>query len=282
MAVTVIVLVVGLVGAFTVDGDAADTDLATVDRTTTTVGSDESTTTTATLEDSPAIGGNTATTTSAKATSTTVAIGSVADPGPSKPPAPGTYTYKFVYASDPSRNTDIDQRVETQPDKDGVQYRKETYPDGQGNKLTNDLSYSPDGVRLLASHIAAQQGNIDCNWTPPIHAFKTPVTVGAKWSTDSKCSTTSNGVQVTVQRKSDYKVTGKSSDIVGTTPVRTWVIEEHAVTSVTTPYFPTTRDAVITRHWSPDYGLLTFESEIGKNNGQDYRTERTLHNLKPK
>lgn len=279
-----IVLVVGLIGAFTVDsGDDASASVAARGQTTTT---DQ-----AAIDESPAIGDVSATTTTVlvkstttkpAAPTTTIASKDVADPGPMKPPAVGTYTYKFVYADDPSKNANITQQYEAQPDQNGAVRRKETYPDGQGNKLTNDVSYGADGVRIHASHIVATQATIDCAWSPPILVFLVPLSIGKTWGYESSCTTSASGAQVTVKRKGDDKVTGKALDIVGNTSVRTWVIEEHVVTTVTSAFGPTSRDAVVTRHWSPDYGLITFEKESGTTNGQKYLTERTLQDVKPK
>lgn len=282
MGTAAIVLAVGLVGAFTVDADDdKPASLAVRDDATTTTAE------TVPVDESPVIGVTTtllltnASTTSTRPPATTTTI-KIPDPGPTKPPAPGAYGYKFVYATDPSRNADITEQISAQPDQNGVHYRKETYPDGQGNTLTNDVAYAADAVRLTMSHIASAQTSIDCGWTPPIVLFLLPLAVGKTWSYDSKCSATVSGAQATVQKKGDNKVIGKSLDTIGNVAVRTWVIEEHTITSVSHPFFNTTRDAVVTRHWAPDYGLITFEKEVGKTNGQDYTTERTLQNVKPR
>ncbi len=109
-----------------------------------------------------------------------------------------------------------------------------------------------------------------------------PLALDKAWSYDSRCTASVSGAQVTIRRKGENKVIGKALDIVGTTSVRTWVIEEKATTTVSSAFFNTTREATVTRHWSPENGLITFEKEVGTNNGQAYTTERTLQNVKPK
>ncbi len=154
MGASVIVLVIGLIGLATVDDDDSPANLAAGDRTTTTAVSDTtapSDTTTAAVVGGTSTTASKSPTTRPPASTTTIASARVPDPGPTKPPAAGTYMYKFVYADDPSRNSDITLQVEVQPDQAGVPRRKETYPDGQGNNLSNDVTYASDGVRITVS-----------------------------------------------------------------------------------------------------------------------------------
>ena len=281
-AIASIVFVAAVIGAFTVDDGNGGAKVAASDRTTTSTTGDV--TSTSLDEGNPASDATSttaATVSSVKATTTTKPSAPVADPGPAKPPAPGTYHYKFANPQDTSKNMDTTEVIESQPDQNGAARRKETYPDGQGNNLSNEVAYAADGVRVFASHIVSAQGTVDCTWNPPILEYAVPLSVNKTWSYDSKCTTTAAGAEVTVERKGDDKVTGKTVDLLGTTSVRTWVIEEHVITTVTSVFFSTKIDAMVTRHWSPDYGLVTFEHESGKNNSQEYVTERTLQSVKP-
>ncbi|MBA3652784.1 MAG: hypothetical protein H0W70_01170 [Actinobacteria bacterium] len=286
MAAAGLVLVVGLIGAFTVDsGDtrlAADrkTDRSAGETTITTTG-DAGATTLTTGAAGPTTSAAPPTT---KALSATTAPGTAAvpTPGAAKAPAPGTYTYKIAGTADPSSNGDRDAKVEALPDQGGAVGRRETYQDGSGNTLANEEAWSADAMRVSSSRIASPQGTVDCTWQPALLAFQFPLDVGKTWKTDSTCTTTVSGTQVTIHRVATSKVTGKSLDKVGDVSVPTWVIESTGTTTVRSAFFNSDVAESAVRHFAADRGLLTYEKATGTTNGRSGDVERTLRNVNPK
>src|SRR5436853_7534392 len=190
LAAASVMLVIGLIGVFTVD--SKDTNLATSTGDTTTSTSATGDVTTAPV-DTTAVTAQTATTKAgAKGTATTKASAggppptssaNVPDPGPTKPPSPGTYTYR---ASDNSEYTD---KIEAEPDSNGAAHRKETAP-AFGGSVTNEEVWTASSVTIPSSVIvnpAAPNQAINCAWQPPILLLQLPLAANKTWSSDSTC-----------------------------------------------------------------------------------------------
>jgi hypothetical protein len=281
-AIAMLTLVGAVIGKITIDNDNGGSNLAADRRaTTSTTAADTGTTVSEADEGNPAVGGDTSSTVATKSSTTTTRAGTanIPDPGPTKPPAAGTYRYKLADPNDTSRSSENTYVVAVQPDQNGAHVRKETYQSGQGT-AENVVAYAGDAVRILTSHLGGQTP-VDCTWAPPITQYALPFALNKAWSSDSKCTATVSGGKTTVERKVDDKVTGKAVDIIGNTSVRVWVVQEHSITTINNPFFSLKIDDTLTRHWSPDFGLVTFEHDEQTVNGGTDVSERTLQNLKP-
>jgi hypothetical protein len=282
MAAALIVFVVALIGAVTVDSDDSSKDLASSGSTSTTASADTSTTID-TGTTAPA-----STTTQAPATtrplSPTTAPGSaqVPDPGPTKPPAAGIYTYAITSSAEPSSNGNTDAKVEVLPSQNGAARRKQTFNDGQGNTLANEETWASDAMRVTTSKIVSQQATVDCTWQPPLLVLQLPLAIGKTWSTDSTCTTMVGGTQVTIKRTGQSKVIGKVVDKIGDQSVGTWIIDYTGNTTVRSAFFNTDTSEKITRHFASAQGLVTYEKGSGTMGGSTTDYERRLQNLTPK
>jgi hypothetical protein len=284
MAAAALLLVIGIIGAFTVD--SGDSKLTASSATTTTVAGETTTSDVATTEPAATAttvtGGTTKTTKAGGSTATTAASATVGDPGVTKPPAAGTYVYKFTSTADSSSNGDTEAKVEALPDQNGAARRRQTYKDGSGNTLSNDESWGGDAMKVLSSHIVSPQATVDCTWQPPILVFQLPLAVGKSWNFDSTCTTSFSGTQVTIRRNGTAKVTGKANDKVGDVTVATWVIESSGNTSVKSAFFNTETAEKTTRHFASGKGLVTYEKGTATTAGSTAEYERTLKSLSPK
>jgi len=282
MAAAAVLLVLGLIGVFTVDADD-NTDLAASDRTTTT--GDTGTTTTL-VGIAPLLGRVTTTVagtaTTKPATTSTSSNAPVPDPGPVRAPNPGTYTYNFASQADPSTNGETESKIEVLPPLNGAARRRQTYKDGEGNTLANEETWDNGGLSVTTSHIVSPQATVDCTWKPPLLVLGFPLAIGKTFTTDSTCTTMVQGTQVTLHRQAEGKVTGKFLEKIGGTSVAVWVIESTGTTTVKSAFFNTETTEKITRRFAPGRGLITYEKGDISANGRTSSYDRTLVSLTAK
>lgn len=281
MAAAALVLVVGLIGAFTIDPDDETVSATSDTSTTTSTVVSESTTTTVS-----AAGGNPSETTVAAATSSTARptpAANVPDPGPTKPPAAGTYMYVLNNSADPSLNGDTERKVEELPAEGGATRRRQTQKDAQGNTSADDVTWAADAIRVTMSRISSSSGGtIECTWQPPLLMAQLPLSIGKTWKTDSTCTTTVAGSQVTIRRVADTKVTGKALDDVGGEKVAAWVIESTSTTTVRSAFYNEDTKATSNVHFAAPRGLITIETGTIESGPRKGTYELKLKNLAPK
>ena len=278
-AAATLVFVVGVIGAFTVESDdtnvaasrdgASSTSSTTVESTSTTGFATATTVATGTSTTRP------------NTTATTVAP-NVPDPGPTRPPAPGTYLYTFSNTVDPSLNGNNERKVEEVAPENGVPRRRTTQRDAQGNTLVNDEVWASDAVRVTASHIGSPQGSVDCTWQPPLLALQLPLAIGKTWKTESSCTTTVSGTQVTIRRVGESKVTGKVLDKVGDTSIAVWVIESTGTTTVRSAFYNDDTRETVNAHFASSRGLTTRETGTIEGASRKGSYDLTLQSLTPK
>jgi hypothetical protein len=282
------VLVVAIIGAFTVDSGGSGGKVAANQRTTTTAALSPGETTALAGSDTTIAAASAttvkgATTTTAKATST-VPSAQVPNPGAAKPPAIGTYTYNVTSTgadNKPSHSTST-IKVATDPNKGSAVGRQATQADPSGAEVTYHELWASNGVTMPSVHISSAQASFDCAWQPPILEFKFPMTTGTTWSFDSTCSSTVQGTKVTLHQTGTVKVTGKALDKIGTVSVPTWILDVNLTSVITSAFFNQTITTTGTRHFSPERGILTYQNITATNNGQSTKSEQTLQDVTPK
>jgi hypothetical protein len=276
--VAALMLVVGLIGALTVDSGDATNVSAGRRATTTTAGASPTTVATAPpAATATTKGGATATTPKASGTPSTVA-GRVPDPGATKPPRPGTYTYKTSGES----SAEVTDKIEAEPDQGGAARRKDTTTDAQGNTVTSEEAWAADSVKILSTRIVSPYLTIDCTWQPPILVAQLPLAAGTSWSSDSTCTATIQGAQATIRRIDNYKVTGKVMEKVGAVSVPVWVIESTSTTTARHPFFSQDESDHGVLHFSPPHGLVTYQKSEATTGSSTVTSERTLLSVTPK
>ena len=275
------VLLVSLIGLFTID--ESDSSLAaTTDRTTTTE-------TAPAGDDNPAFVDTTvagsATTAAPSATTrpqSSTTIANVPDPGATRPPAPGVYVYAFTTAADPSANGDRDFKIESLPAENGAPAAPGDVSEAQNSTVTQEQTWAADAVRMTRTQIVAPQATVDCTWKPPLVVVRLPLTVGKTWTSDSTCTTMAQGVQVTIRQATTSKVTGKFLDKVGNVSVPTWVIESTGTASAKTPFGNVDTAVTSLTRFAADRGLVTYDKEVGKGPTSSYERERLLKSFSPR
>jgi hypothetical protein len=273
-------LVIGVIGALTVDSGGSN--VAAISGTSSTTSLGGATSTTAASTDTTSAGGTA--TTAGRSTATTSGSSKnapVPNPGPTKPPKPGKYTYTVTNSTEASANGDTDATVEALPDSNGSPRRRETYKDPSGNTLSNDETWASDAVRITVSHITGGGNSADCTWKPPMLLLALPLAVGKEFDTDSTCTATFQNVPITIHRVSHSKVTGKILDKVGSVSVPAWIIETTGTTSIKTPFGSNDSTESGTRHFSSDRGLLLYEKASAKSGDTTIAYERTLKSVDP-
>lgn len=167
-------------------------------------------------------------TTVAGATPTTVAplpppedLGAAEDPGPTTPPRPGTYRYKFRGGGEERETTTT---VESKGTND-LGTNQVVSQKGGGFDSTSDVSWRKDSVVILKSVFTFGQSRGECDWEPDFVQAKLPLAKGVTWQSKSSCTVTGFGAPIVVTRTLDAKVGDLRRVKIAGRAVDVWVIE---------------------------------------------------------
>jgi hypothetical protein len=296
LGLDVVLVVVGIIGAFTVGGSSTRParpagSNAAVAPGGPQAGSDHATTTTTTTA-----GGRAATSTPATSgrskggPATTAAPAPVraesAPPGPASPPAAGTYTYHLTRSGNSSDTT-----VKVADDghaADGVQ-QVITQNEGSGS-ISNHVTWRSDGELLRVTDFNSPQSSSACDWQPDIVQVRLPLAVGVSWDVDSSCQTVFAGTPTTAREAFHATVVRYEQLVVGGKAVDCWVISRSDKTTLTSAQYTVEQQGTSTVWWAPSAGLdvrtetkgTTTATSKGQNHTSDTTITEQLASLSPR
>ncbi len=148
-------------------------------------------------------------------------LGAAEDPGPTTPPRPGTYRYRFRGSGEERETT---TSVESKGTND-LGTNQVITQKGGGFDSTSDVSWRKDSVILLKSVFTFGQSRGECDWEPDFVQAKLPLAKGLTWQSKSSCTVTGFGAPIVVTRTLDARVGDlRRVRIVGRS-VDVWTIE---------------------------------------------------------
>jgi hypothetical protein len=206
------------------------------------------------------------------ATATTVA-------GALPAPANGTYTYDES-AGNQKRTTTESWSAQRQ--SDSVALTSVITEDEGGDKVTTRTKYrvTKSVFEMLSDTSTYNDEEPDaCTYKPPVEVLQLPLKVGAKWHAKAVCE----GDDPADADDTSYEVTGTANDVIGGTPVKTFVVrssESFDSTDETTGK-RTTFTTTDTRHIDPST-LLVVTEDVSFDFGDGATTvHRQLRSLTP-
>ena len=195
---------------------------------------------------------------------------SKAGAGPSAsatPPTAGNYPYRLTtdgpdgrseretttVVSDVARNAgEVLQRIKLETDQ-GV--------------LDNDIAWRSDSVLVLKTVIEIGGQRLDCDWNPDLLQAALPMAVGKAWRSDSSCTTTAFGQQMTIRSSGSASVVRSERVSVGGETVDTWVIEGTARNEVKGQTVNQVVDTKSTTWFAPAIGMVVREVGTSRSSG---------------
>lgn len=309
LVVAILVFFTGVVGAVTYDDDDAGVTETTADSTTTIVPSsiaggappaqvsttvaDDPTAPTTTTADgdggTPTTAGTAPTTTAGTVTSEPqVTSGpppaATGDPGPSKIPAAGVYTYEIVADSGDGAETSSATTTVELLSGDRTNGRFKTTMERDGEGLISEATGSPDGFVVEKSIVKSAFGDSDeCIWDPPFTILPR-LAPGVTWSFASTCDTTISGANVTVSISGSGRVTGTEVIPVLGQQREVWVLETTTRTEADVQFgadtFEQDSEETATVRFDPSLGTDVSTKAVTVSSGQQSGTENSTSTLK--
>lgn len=202
-------------------------------------------------------------------------LGRPGDPGPTVPPRPGTYRYRYRQGGQES----ISFTVVEDRGRVGEETRQVISRKGGGLETTSDLSWRPDGAYVLKTVFALGGGSRDCDWNPDVLRSRLPLAIGVAWEARSSCTFEGIGPSpLVLSYQSTGRVTAVQRVRVAGEVLAVWAIEE-------TEHFDfggRTVDNTTTTLASPRHGVIVKSSTRTRDSGAGEATyELELLNLVP-
>jgi hypothetical protein len=272
-----VVLLAGIVAAALHDDERStrSSDLASRAEATTSTSADGATTTTqapeqATASSAPAAAAPAPAEGAAAGPATTVAeggsgaeeLGAPGDPGPAAPPAPGTYRYRTV--SDEGER--VEDTVITDVERSDGQVVQQVRGQQGGFESDDTVVWTDDRVVVRASTYRFGDSEGDCDWEPDVVQATLPLSIGASWASDSKCTVTGFGpTPIIVRQERTSKVVGLERRRIAGEVLDLWVIEADA----TVEFSGFTVQGDVKAWFSPRHGLIVRSEGNASGNTPD-------------
>jgi len=217
-------------------------------------------------------------------------VAGAANPGPARPTAPGTYTYRVTeHTESGDSNSTVTELVSAQPGGPGDVRRRVRDSSDSGNRptVTEDESWWPDAMLLVDQSFTFGNQSASCQWSPPIETLALPLGLGHRWAFAGSCAFSVYGQQVTLKMSGTAAVNGKERVRVGPNTVDVWVIGTTAdivFQSATGQPYGTVHE-VATSRFAPPQGLIvtvtTQNSASGGGRSGTSTETRELVSLRP-
>ena len=196
-------------------------------------------------------------------------LGAAQDPGPTSPPKPGTYTYRFESEGSATADQSGEESGEstttvTDVSREGDIVRQTVDISGGQFDSTSTVEWRPDRVLVTRSIFRFGGQEADCDWTPDYLQAQLPLREGLTWEGRSSCTVTGFGVPITVERTTSNRVSGLERRRIAGRVLDLWVIEsDDRIT------FSTNEIRSQVRSWfSPPLGMIAASEGTVEGSGQ--------------
>jgi hypothetical protein len=166
--------------------------------------------------------------------------------GPATPARLGTYQFRVTMDGQDVAGT---YTVSAGGSADSQVHRTEV----DGSSSEQQLSFGAGGISLNAI-VDANLG--ECRWSPPAVVAPGDLDVGRSWSSASDCTSSSNGVAVSIHQESDATVESRGHTMVGDELVEVWVVQRHEVQTRQANGATATSEVVASELLAPQLGIV--------------------------
>jgi hypothetical protein len=168
-------------------------------------------------------------------------------PGPLRPPAPGSYPIRFVSSGEAMDGILVIDDEHWQRRRVGSEVRS-----------VQQLTWGDRGAVLAASGEPGEDGS--CRWDGPAVAVPNDLGEGRSWSSRTTCRSEVAGAPVRVVRREQARVSKRARTQLDGRTVDTWVIDREIALTIEAETFTTTSVSISTELFSPDLGLAVYQT----------------------
>ncbi|HUQ40340.1 MAG TPA: hypothetical protein VM030_09305 [Acidimicrobiales bacterium] len=296
-ALSALLLLVGVIGAATIDESDDAQTVATADLTTTTtvagdggqgLGAPVDSPSSVPAATQPSAGAPVTTVPPRQAgTTTTKPAAATGDPGQPVSPKLGTYRYRTT-SGDETKETTV--KIAKDPEQAAGEDRFVVRVGEGGREQSVYTARRSDGIYVRKMTFPSPSGgSVDCDWEPDLLEMKFPLKAGAAWRAESTCNTTFNGEKATFHMVENTKVVGPQRAKIGGQEIDVWGMESTSTMTVDTTYqgrpFHLVYDTKGTSQYSARHGVNvksdTQNTISGFGGEQKSQTQRELLSLTP-